>query len=219
MALTAVRRKNRRTDPADTRVLILQEATRLIARYGVEGLRVKDVADAVGIRPPSVYKHFADRDAIIGAVAESMDADLARFLRPEPALEPAAWLDVWARSFVWFCASRPAFVVLTLRDMASPGGLAPITAALGPPVEALRRPPLQDLDEEFRSVWARGIEQGVFRPVSLRSLTAVLVGATLGAIAWPYDDRPRREASATEILQMQDDLSAIVTALTKPPEP
>jgi len=41
-----------------TREKILEAAERLIAAHGAEGLQLEDVADAVGIRPASVYVHY-----------------------------------------------------------------------------------------------------------------------------------------------------------------
>ena len=76
------RRRLRRNDPASTKELILDEAARLIERQGVAEMMIKDIADAVGIRPPSVYKHFASREDV---VARGVDhrALLLRVAPPE----------------------------------------------------------------------------------------------------------------------------------------
>lgn len=214
--MTPARRSLRRNDPASTRDLILQEAMRLIARDGVEELRVKDLADAVGIRAPSVYKHFANRDAILGAVAETMVAEIGRFLRPDPSLAPVAWLEAWARAHVWFFASRPAYVVLILREMAMPGGFEALEAAVGPAAEAFRAPPLRALNAEFRSVYATGVQEGVFRPMDLAALGSMVLGAVLSAIAWPYGGKRQGELGAAELMRLQDDVVTMLRALTGP---
>ncbi len=70
-----------------TRELILTEAMRLIARNGVEELRIKDIADSVGIQMPSIYKHFANREAIIATLAQKMVGEVARVPATRPGSE------------------------------------------------------------------------------------------------------------------------------------
>lgn len=47
-----------------TRDLILLEASRLFAARGYLGTSTRDIATAVGIRQPSMYSHFASKQAI-----------------------------------------------------------------------------------------------------------------------------------------------------------
>ncbi|MCG8591011.1 MAG: TetR/AcrR family transcriptional regulator [Proteobacteria bacterium] len=49
---------------------ILDEAERLFAAKGFAGAALADVADAVGIRGPSIHKHFATKRALYEAVLE-----------------------------------------------------------------------------------------------------------------------------------------------------
>jgi AcrR family transcriptional regulator len=52
-----------------TRDRILEVAEELIALHGMEGFQLKDVAERVGIRPPSIFAHFRSREAVGEAVA------------------------------------------------------------------------------------------------------------------------------------------------------
>jgi AcrR family transcriptional regulator len=54
---------NRRDD-------ILEAAERLLAVRGPEGLTMRQLADALGIKAPSLYKHFPDKAAIEAALQE-----------------------------------------------------------------------------------------------------------------------------------------------------
>jgi AcrR family transcriptional regulator len=56
---------------------IVAAAKRLIARGGAEALSLAAVAEAVGVRAPSLYKRFPDRAAIVRAVATEAARELA----------------------------------------------------------------------------------------------------------------------------------------------
>jgi AcrR family transcriptional regulator len=64
---------------AGTRQRLLEAATRIIVERGVGGLRIREVARAVGIREGSIYNHFAGRDEIIRAIFEQTDAAMSPF--------------------------------------------------------------------------------------------------------------------------------------------
>jgi AcrR family transcriptional regulator len=61
---------------------ILDAAERLLLRTGsAEAVSIRDVADAVGVTPPSIYRHFQDKDSLIAEVSArhfaTFDAQLA----------------------------------------------------------------------------------------------------------------------------------------------
>ncbi|MEG1168223.1 MAG: helix-turn-helix domain-containing protein [Gordonibacter sp.] len=58
----------------DTKAAIVEVALRLFAERGYEGVGVRDIAEAVGIQPASLYKHYAGKQAIFDAVVERMNA-------------------------------------------------------------------------------------------------------------------------------------------------
>lgn len=53
-----------------TRDRILDQALELFARRGFEATSVYDIAEGVGIKAPSLYKHFAGKQAIFDAIVE-----------------------------------------------------------------------------------------------------------------------------------------------------
>jgi AcrR family transcriptional regulator len=57
----------------DTKERILVEASRLFAERGYHGTSTRDIADLIGVRQPSIYKHFATKHLIL---AQLLDADL-----------------------------------------------------------------------------------------------------------------------------------------------
>ncbi|MCL4294034.1 MAG: TetR family transcriptional regulator, partial [Acidimicrobiia bacterium] len=62
---------------ARTRRHLLDTALRLFAEHGYEGVRVEDIAREAGLSRAAFYKHFAERDEIIGEL-------LDRLLAPGP---------------------------------------------------------------------------------------------------------------------------------------
>ena len=57
-----------RTRPANRRDLIVDAATILYAERGYENVAMSTVADAVGVRPSALYRHFANKEALLGEV-------------------------------------------------------------------------------------------------------------------------------------------------------
>jgi AcrR family transcriptional regulator len=62
------------------RTRILAEASRIHDREGVEGVSMRAVAARVGVSATALYRHFRDKEALIGAIVESGFAILAGYL-------------------------------------------------------------------------------------------------------------------------------------------
>jgi AcrR family transcriptional regulator len=58
------------TPPRDNREAILVAVARVIARRGVRGLRVEDVAAEAGVSAPLLYYHFGNRAGLVKAALE-----------------------------------------------------------------------------------------------------------------------------------------------------
>jgi AcrR family transcriptional regulator len=55
---------------------ILHEAARLFAARGYNGVSLEDIGAAVGVSGPAVYRHFAGKQALLGAVLIKVSNDL-----------------------------------------------------------------------------------------------------------------------------------------------
>jgi AcrR family transcriptional regulator len=67
-----------KTEPTSER--IAAAARQLLAAEGVDAVTMRRVAAAVGITAMAVYRHYADRDGLLNALADEGFAELARQL-------------------------------------------------------------------------------------------------------------------------------------------
>ncbi|MFG2191879.1 TetR/AcrR family transcriptional regulator [Streptomyces sp. NPDC048639] len=80
---------------SDRRTLILQAATRVIARRGVRGLRVEELAAEAGVSTALIYYHFGGRAGLMRHTLEFISNRAERYTEPEacPESEPRAHLE------------------------------------------------------------------------------------------------------------------------------
>jgi AcrR family transcriptional regulator len=69
---------------------IKREAMRLFVAHGVDAVSMRDIADAVGMKAPSLYAHFRSRDELIGELFHGSYADYGRQLA-EAAATPGGF--------------------------------------------------------------------------------------------------------------------------------
>ena len=84
--------------PQDTRERLIVTATKLFARHGIHWVSFQMIATDVGVSQPSLYKHFADKDALILACAMRA-AEHGRTLI-DKGIDPLASSDVQLRQYV-----------------------------------------------------------------------------------------------------------------------
>jgi AcrR family transcriptional regulator len=87
---------------------IVVAARDVLEADGLEALAMERVAASVGVRAPSLYKHVANRAALIRAVAQSVVDDLAVILRRATAHDdPATALRETAIAYRAFVRANP----------------------------------------------------------------------------------------------------------------
>jgi AcrR family transcriptional regulator len=102
--------------PANARTsneAIVEAARALLETGGPDAVTMQAVADAVGVRAPSLYKRVADRSALLTAVADDVAADLARAVAPPPRIkDPARSLRQMATRYRAFAHRWPQSYLL-----------------------------------------------------------------------------------------------------------
>jgi AcrR family transcriptional regulator len=106
-----------------TRDRLLRAAHDLFLEAGAEGVAVRAVAARVGVTPMALYRHFADRSALIEAVVERGHGVFLQYLQrslAEPT--PAARLTRSGDEYLSFALAHPRdYAVIFMRPTAQEG--------------------------------------------------------------------------------------------------
>jgi AcrR family transcriptional regulator len=65
---------------------IKREAMRLFVEHGVDAVSMRDIAEAVGMKAPSLYAHFRSREELIGELFHASYAEYGRRLAEAAAI-------------------------------------------------------------------------------------------------------------------------------------
>lgn len=76
-------------------------------REGVEGLSVRKVATRAGVSPMAMYRHFADKDALLNALMDDGLAAWENIVRAIRAEDPLEWLEAVIEAFLKFSLRQP----------------------------------------------------------------------------------------------------------------
>jgi AcrR family transcriptional regulator len=116
----------------DLRAALIAAATAEIERSGYENLSLRELAASVGVSRAAPYRHFADRRALLAAVAADGFDALTRIHRKAIAAEqtPQAQLIAAGRGYLAFAAERPQLFRLMFSSDLLRGGGAPPDAEL-----------------------------------------------------------------------------------------
>ena len=144
---TPTRTPARRGEGERLRQEILDAAIKLIADRGDEAVSMRAIARAVGVSPPAVYLHFADKRELMLALLEHVFADLARALEAADHGEPRQRVRALVRAYVSWGVTHPGRYKIAYEGA--------IARDLPPDVERpLGRPHLQRLGAAVAAIGA-----------------------------------------------------------------
>jgi AcrR family transcriptional regulator len=107
---TARRSRARRGEGERLREEIIEAAERLLIETGSEdAVSIRAVAEAVGVTPPSIYLHFADKNELLFQVCEKHFDQFDRFLEAAAGEsdDPLESLRLRGRAYVRFGLDHP----------------------------------------------------------------------------------------------------------------
>jgi AcrR family transcriptional regulator len=91
-----------------TRAEIVAAAWEVVSENGIGALSLRDVAERVGMRPPSLYEYFDSKNAIYDALFADGNRRLLEALTREESLEPLDKIRARTHDFIAFCVENPA---------------------------------------------------------------------------------------------------------------
>ncbi|ROP55059.1 TetR/AcrR family transcriptional regulator [Streptomyces sp. PanSC9] len=143
----------------DLRAACLRAARELLEEDGSAGLSLRAVARRAGVSATAPYRHYADRDALVSAVAAQGYRELAEHLaaaHPSPTTPDE--LAAVAVAYVRFALERPALFRVMFAEPCDPHNEERVaaTAAISEYVRGIVRGAFPGADEETLSttVWA-----------------------------------------------------------------
>ncbi len=114
----------------DLRAALIKAAAAEIERGGYENLSLRELAQSLGVSRAAPYRHFADRRALLAAVASDGFDRLTAIHRNAKGRTPQARLAAAGRGYLAFAAERPQmFRLMFVSDLLG-GSAAPPDPAL-----------------------------------------------------------------------------------------
>ncbi|MGO9740075.1 MAG: TetR/AcrR family transcriptional regulator [Roseiarcus sp.] len=98
---------------ADTRARLIDNALKLFAAFGYDGVGVQQICEAVGVTKPTLYHHFGNKRALLETLLAGRLLELRATL-PGPGGELSAALDAAARATFDFARAQPTLYRLYL---------------------------------------------------------------------------------------------------------
>jgi AcrR family transcriptional regulator len=142
--------------------VLIEVSLDLIAESGLESFSLARAAKAAGVSVAAPYRHFANKAALLGAIARSGFEELGATLRTAADQypdDPVESLLEQGSAYIGFVVSRPALASVMFstrgRDPQSNAGLAAL-AVLGETLARLERDGrlAVPLDTALRATWA-----------------------------------------------------------------
>lgn len=174
-----------------TKDRIYETAVELFYERGYNGTTLRDICSRAGVRPPSVYYHFENKQGLLYAVLKKSTVDSTELLRSriEGVEGPEERLAAAIQAHVEWHTSRQ------LEAFVADAEMARLEGARREEVRALRRAH----EQIFRDIFDAGIEAGDFAQTDPALLTRMLLTGATGVSAWYREDGPEDAAAIADV--------------------
>ncbi|GIF07556.1 TetR/AcrR family transcriptional regulator [Actinoplanes siamensis] len=109
----------------EVRAMLVEAASRLLREQGARAVTTRGVAQAAGVQPPTIYRHFRDKDGLLDALAEHVMVEYVH-AKPSPGTDdPLTELRAGWDQHIEFGLANPELYLL----INTPGRKSPATAA------------------------------------------------------------------------------------------
>lgn len=198
------------TEPEARRDQVLRVAESLFARGGYRGVGLREIAAQVGIRAPSLFKHFKNKHALYNAVLRNIFARLSGVTdRLEGDQTFARRLEEFVTGYVDMVATDPNVVQLLFRELIERSEA----------MDAETRAAAFEIYNRIDSFLEAGQKAGEFRPIDRFRFQVALTGAILyhSLAARPYSAILNRVAPPDRSAWKRTVLDMAQGALLVPP--
>lgn len=155
MTIRVARKKPDSYQHGDLREALIQAGLKLLAEQGLAGFSLRGAAQLAGVSHAAPYRHFADKQALVAAIAERGFRLLTASMREELAIGAPAGtldeLDALGVGYVRFATRHPDYVRVIFGGVIDDHG-APALRSAG-----------EEAYNVLRDAVARGIERGDLR--------------------------------------------------------
>ncbi|HWA89758.1 MAG TPA: TetR/AcrR family transcriptional regulator [Rhizomicrobium sp.] len=86
---------------------IFAAAKTVLAKDGVSGLSIRSVAEAAGLSPMAMYRHFKDKDALLNALMRDGFVAWEEIARAVRDPDPIEWIEKGFDTFLAFALKQP----------------------------------------------------------------------------------------------------------------
>nr|WP_320024243.1 TetR/AcrR family transcriptional regulator [uncultured Acetobacterium sp.] len=190
----------------NTREIILEEALNLFSVKGYESVTVKEIANAVGIKDSSLYKHFGSKQDIYDTLLEWMDQkfeETVTFYRlPQGEIESVA-REYGRNDLVWLKKACEAVFLFFLKDPQASKFRRMLTIEQYKNSDAAKTLSSWFFDDAIKfqtDLFSEMIRQGTFRK-GPPAIIALQFYGPFYTLLCQYDNMPEKEVAALEILE------------------
>jgi AcrR family transcriptional regulator len=183
MAVVKPDRADSTLRPSVTTDAVLDAALTLFAARGYHGTALSQIAEALGIRTPSLYNHMRSKQALLETIVQrTLDAVLHDFRTVvDEASDPATNLRAAVRVYALRHATHRREALVVNRD----------TTSLAEPELSRMRERRRDHERAVRAIIVAGVDSGVFHVGSPALASFAILEMCVSIARWFREDGPR----------------------------